>query len=167
MVACQAVRATTSSVKPSWSLRSETKSNESLVAWWQGRKSCNLCGQVARDRRVLLVCLATNRFKPSLVRGESPLANKTTSCPRATSSSVSHEMTRSVPPQFAKLTKSRIKTGLAPRALLPAACAPILVRAHFKSMSEYYRGLSVAAGSPSHRSFGALPHSPPLAIRET
>src|SRR6266446_3480858 len=56
------------SVKPSWSLRSETKSNESLVAWWQGRKSCNLCGQVARDRRVLLVCLATNRFKPSLVR---------------------------------------------------------------------------------------------------
>jgi hypothetical protein len=60
-----------------------------------------------------------------------------------------------------------IKAGLAPRALLPAACAPILVRAHFKSMAEYYRGLSVAAGSPSHRSFGALPHSPPLAIRET
>src|SRR4029453_9799028 len=29
---------------------------------------------------------------------ESPLANKTTSCPSATSSSVSHEMTRSVPP---------------------------------------------------------------------
>ena len=60
-----------------------------------------------------------------------------------------------------------IKAGLAPRALLPAACAPILVRAHFKSMTEYYRGLSVAAGSPSHRSFGALPHWPPLAIRET
>ena len=29
---------------------------------------------------------------------ESPLANKTTSCPKATRSSVSHEMTRSVPP---------------------------------------------------------------------
>jgi hypothetical protein len=29
---------------------------------------------------------------------ESPLANKTTACPRATSSSASHEMTRSVPP---------------------------------------------------------------------
>src|SRR2546430_16689083 len=59
-----------------------------------------------------------------------------------------------------------IKAGLAPRALLPAACAPILVRAHFKSMAEDYRGLSVAAGSPSHRSFGALPHSPPLRSEE-
>jgi hypothetical protein len=51
--------------------------------------------------------------------------------------------------------------------IMPAACAPLLVRAHFKSMAEYYRGLPVAADSPSHRSFGALPHSPPLAIRET
>src|SRR5262245_52916691 len=29
---------------------------------------------------------------------ESPLANKTTSCPRATNSSANHEITRSVPP---------------------------------------------------------------------
>src|ERR1700730_1190874 len=38
MVVCQAVRATTSSVKPSWSLRSETKSNESLVRGGRGEK---------------------------------------------------------------------------------------------------------------------------------
>src|SRR6266446_5689327 len=80
MVVCQAVRATTSSVKPSWSLRSETKSNESLVAWWQGRKNCNLCGQVARDRRVLLVCLAANRLEPSSVRD--PAAGFSLGCAR-------------------------------------------------------------------------------------
>src|SRR5437660_12498658 len=58
-----------------------------------------------------------------------------------------------------------IKAGLAPRALLPAACAPILVRAHFESMAEYYRGLSDSARSPRNLPFGDLPHWPPLAIR--
>src|SRR5262249_19308017 len=33
-----------------------------------GRKSCNPCSQAARDRSVLLVRLAANRFEPSFVR---------------------------------------------------------------------------------------------------
>ena len=42
--------------------------------------------------------LAANILRGGPMFRESPLANKTTSCPSATSSSVSHEMTRSVPP---------------------------------------------------------------------
>jgi hypothetical protein len=37
-----------------------------------------------------------------------------------------------------------------PEGSLAGSLCSILVRAHFKSMAEYYRGLSVAAGSPSH-----------------